>query len=231
MSRQISPCTDKAFTEAVSELNHHRVRKYLDEGYNVNLFPQDKFWELCLFKPKGNDENATKRMIENKKNIVLVILGYEYKPVINPVLEYILKSSGRDFQIILSLIQVALRKPPIQEPPPRKTSLRESSLEVSSLRESSLEVSSLQEPPLREASLEVSSLREASLEVSSLQEPPLQEPPLREASLHEESLQEPSLRKPSLREASLREAYLQEPSLRDASLDVSFRCDEKYAYY
>ena len=206
MSRQISPCTDKAFTEAVSELNHHRVRKYLDEGYNVNLFPQDKFWELCLFKPKGNDENATKRMIENKKNIVLVILGYEYKPVINPVLEYILKSSGRDFQIILSLIQVALRKPPIQEPPPRKTSLRESSLEVSSLRES-------------------------SLEVSSLQEPPLQEPPLREASLHEESLQEPSLRKPSLREASLREAYLQEPSLRDASLDVSFRCDEKYAYY
>jgi hypothetical protein len=133
-----SPCTDEAFIQAVSELDHPQVRNYLDRGYDVNLFPQDKFWDLCLFKPNGNDENATKRMIKNKRNIVLAILGYEYKPDINPDKARRLSRSGPDFQDILFFIGVALQEPPIQEPPLREESLREASL---------------QEPPLREASL------------------------------------------------------------------------------
>jgi len=86
------PCSDEDFIAAVFAFDHHKVNTFLAEGYNVNLFPRDKFWELC------HHEHPI------KTNMVIAILKYGYDPEITEESALSLRDSG-NIRILL-LIRV-----------------------------------------------------------------------------------------------------------------------------
>ena len=163
-SNKRSPCTDKAFIQAVFAFKFKQVIIYLNKGYDVRSFPENKFLDLC------------RSTHPRKAYMAAIIFSGGYVPPLSPELAQILFRSDNEemrFMIDVALDRLLLDEASLQEPPPRETSLREASLQEPPLRDASLRGSSLQEPPLRGPSLREAYLREASLREASLQEPPL----------------------------------------------------------